>query len=906
MPPSSDSVIKGLSLYLNKKRYNQAFGDAAPLIISNALRVELSILNETQHGIVEDISVLPTRETPSSHIYVHRERDHYNGLVPKVPSSGQSQTNCAKQSYVYNSQELRNMCGNYALDRTIRKKLFKLKLWHPKGNVTDTGLPNRIAKGSPVDSCSRNKRLGVCHSNLISIKLEAFASKHSKKPFCLGIVNARSIKEKTDELKEYMVQHDIDTLAVTESWLTPSDSKARGDLEENGYSLQDIPREDRTGGGVATLSKSNICVRKLPYKRMRSFEYMENIVTINSASVRLLIVYRPEVDAKKKKIPVSLFFSEFSKIMDVVSVAPMEILITGDFNFHMNKNDDPEACQFKEFLTTYDVMNHVVKPTCRSGNTLDLVITRRGSKFLLDHSVDYEVSDHNIIRCYLDMDKPPLQKEVITFRRYKSIDKAKFSHDLQTRLSSVSQLKDINSMVDAYNSSLKDILDTHAPVQRKVVLIRHKTPWMSENILKEKRVRRSLERKWRENKTVENRQNLKAQRNIVVALNNDARTQYLSSMVEENKDNPKRLFGVINTLLHRKKKSPLPNHDSEKGLADDFIDFFSSKIQKIRDQLDIQTVPYSCSFPDEKCGVEFTEFKPLSEADIRKIILQSSNSSCELDPVPVWLLKDYLDHILPIITSIVNSSYDLAVMPEKLKYAILRPLLKKIGLELILNHFRPVSNLSFLSKVVEKGAAIQLKDYMLENGLYEYFQSAYKQFHSTETALVRVQNDLLLAKDKQLVSLLILLDLSAAFDTIDHQILCQRLETRFGIKDKALDWIKSYISGRTQSVKIGEEYSKCVPLKYGVPQGSVLGPILFSAYSSPLGDIARKHRLDYHLFADDTQLYLSFKANELSKALDCTSKVQVCLEEIRCWMVTNKTSRPVGQVSPQEPKQSFI
>ncbi len=111
------------------------------------------------------------------------------------------------------------------------------------------------------------------------------------------------------------------------------------------------------------------------------------------------------------------------------------------------------------------------------------------------------------------------------------------------------------------------------------------------------------------------------------------------------------------------------------------------------------------------------------------------------------------------------------------------------------------------------------------------------------------------------------MDLSTAFDTIDHKILLERLSTRFGVKDKALHWIKSYLCGRTQAVKIGKEYSKSVPLTYGVPQGSVMGPVLFTSYSAPLGDIARAHGVDFELYADDEQLYISFKPAEGSQAL---------------------------------------
>ncbi len=157
----------------------------------------------------------------------------------------------------------------------------------------------------------------------------------------------------------------------------------------------------------------------------------------------------------------------------------------------------------------------------------------------------------------------------------------------------------------------------------------------------------------------------------------------------------------------------------------------------------------------------------------------SADSSCELDSMPAWMLKLTLPHLLPNITALVNLSFKTAIMPEELKHAILRPLLKKRGLELIEKNFRPVSNFTFIFKIIEKSATLQYVAYINENKLLETHQSAYKQFHSTKIALIKVQNDLLLAKDRSEVSILILLGLSAAFDTIDHKILLEHLSTRF-------------------------------------------------------------------------------------------------------------------------------
>jgi hypothetical protein len=176
---------------------------------------------------------------------------------------------------------------------------------------------------------------------------------------------------------------------------------------------------------------------------------------------------------------------------------------------------------------------------------------------------------------------------------------------------------------------------------------------------------------------------------------------------------------------------------------------------------------------------------------------------------------------------------------------------------------------------------------MLENGLHEVLQSAYKKFFSTETATLKVQDDILCALDDKKCVVLILLDLSAAFDTVDHDILLNRMSTRLGITGNALEWFRSYLSGRTETVSINGVKSLSKLLKYGVPQGSVLGPLLFLAYMLPLGDLIRKHNVSFHLYADDTQVYLSFEISKENGAQQAMQKLEECITLVRGWMATN-------------------
>ena len=210
----------------------------------------------------------------------------------------------------------------------------------------------------------------------------------------------------------------------------------------------------------------------------------------------------------------------------------------------------------------------------------------------------------------------------------------------------------------------------------------------------------------------------------------------------------------------------------------------------------------------------------------------------------------FAEKILPsvsqLLTAIVNSSITLGTFPKPFKGALVWPLIKKANLDLVNKNYSQVSNLAFVGKLIECVVADQITSHITQHSLMEANQSAYHSYHSTETTLLEVKADILRAMDNQEVVCLVLLDLSAPFDTVNHDTLITRLRDRFGIGGTALEWFRSYLSGRSQCVAIGDlivdgALSDTKSLSHGVPQGSVLGPIAFTLYTTPLGDICRAH-----------------------------------------------------------------
>ncbi|CAB3981070.1 Hypothetical predicted protein [Paramuricea clavata] len=295
---------------------------------------------------------------------------------------------------------------------------------------------------------------------------------------------------------------------------------------------------------------------------------------------------------------------------------------------------------------------------------------------------------------------------------------------------------------------------------------------------------------------------------------------YYNNLIEENSSNSKLLFKILNKLLQKNTDRQYPKEHDDKSLANSFADYFTTKIEKIHDEIVLAKNLLVAPIITEKSPMSvFDTFRQVTDSDVRKLLSNSKMKSCLIDLAPTLVLKECNESLLPIYTRILNLSLQSAVMPEPLKIAMLDPLLKKVNADSdMFQNFRPVSNLKFLSKLVERAVFVQLNEYLVENELHEVFQSAYKSFHSTETSLLRVQNDILQSLDKKQSVILVLLDLSAAFDTIGHKILLSRLAERFGISGNVLAWFKSYLSSRSQFVNVNGTYSSTHNLKYGVPQ----------------------------------------------------------------------------------------
>src|SRR6188768_860423 len=375
-------------------------------------------------------------------------------------------------------------------------------------------------------------------------------------------------------------------------------------------------------------------------------------------------------------------------------------------------------------------------------------------------------------------------------------------------------------------------------------------------ILEEKSNRSKLETLYRRHRTTSTLNDFKIQSRLVSRLIANSKRSYYRNIISLCSKQPKKLWSTMNSLLFRNTPAVLPNALSHSTLATSFLNFFEQKITKLCSAF---TSSHNVSPHTDPPIIppRLSSFSPASTDEVKTAILKSSNASCDLDIIPTFLLKSCLDSLLLPITNIINLALLEGIFPDSFKSASVRPLLKKHNLPTDdLSSYRPISNLNFISKVLERILLSRINNHLQTFPSICPFQSAYRKFHSTETALLRIQNDLLVASNQQNVSALVLLDLSA-----------------------------SYLTDRSQYITVGEHRSSPAPLSTGVPQGSVLGPLLFTLYTTPISQILSNCSVSFHLYADDTQLYISFSSSDSTSNLSVLSST---LDTIHSWLTLNR------------------
>ena len=693
----------------------------------------------------------------------------------------------------------------------------------------------------------------------------------------MGLLNARSVSNKTFILNNLITSEQIDFMFLTETWLKESDGSQIVELCPPSHQCLSLPRQNGRGGGVALVFNKYFKCQLIPTSSFSSFGLLA--AKIGSAPpILCLLVYRPP-----KLSP--CFIDEFSDMLSSMCLASDKIILLGDFNFHVDNPANRAACEFLELTSSFGLRQHVLLPTHSHGHTLDLVFTT-GLDTRPINLINPGVSDHMCVLFDTTIDHETQTQAHLVRSRYLCEESVPRFSSLFQATSPSSNNTDVDTLVANFNLRCISTLDAIAPLKTKTKSRAKLSPWLNKDIRSLKRECRKTERRWKKSGLQVHLAHLKSSLKAYNKLVREARSKYFSELIKTNKSNPRVLFNTVDRLLN-------PSNCTEPAASKQeclrFQKFFNEKVSNIRTgiltPLSPDDVPLLKVSPDRRPSHSTLDhFTPITSCDLMDIVSSMKPSSCPGDVIPPKFLPQVLHVVAPHLVSIINCSLSSGSVPNTFKVACIHPLLKKPGLDpSSCSNYRPISKLPFISKILEKYVSKQLIAALTNNQIFEQFQSGFRKHHSTETALLKVTNDLLMSADVGDVSVLVLLDLTAAFDTVDHSILVNRLQRWCGVSGTALQWFSSYLSNRFCYVSIGEHSSPPSPLNCGVPQGSVLGPILFSIYMLPLGNIIRKHGISFHCYADDTQLYLPVKPNNLTEL----SRLSDCLTDIKSWMSTN-------------------
>ena len=583
--------------------------------------------------------------------------------------------------------------------------------------------------------------------------------------FNLSHLNIRSattisnVINKPASLQEFISDNKLDILALSETWLSPNSLPATlNSLTPPEFSILSSPRKDSRGGGLALIYRSSFKIQEVRVPSFLSFESLCVKASFSSLSYTILSIYRPPACSK------SSFMSDFSTLLEDLATTPSELVITGDFNLHLDEPDDPSTSSFLSLLDTFDLIQHIDQPTHQSGHILDLLITRKNSSSIDSTStLNPHLSDHSAIISVLTIPtvaRPPRITKLV--RNFRSIDVASFSDDILSSSLYSSPASTLDSYLPQFESTLSTLLDKHAPSKRITCPSRNSKPFITPDIRKAKTLRSKLESKFRKDRTQINRDNFREQSKKVNKLIAQSRRAYYRNLITTCANQPKKLWSALDGLLSRRSPPSLPSFTSASVLASAFLQFFNDKITKL-----CSSLPNSSESPHTPPTLpppQLSVFTPATNEEVRRLILSASNATCPLDVIPTYFLKSCIDCLTPPITHLINLSLSEGIFPEKFKAAIVTPLLKKYSLpHEELNSYRPISNLSFISKILERVIHSRISSHLQSFPSLSPFQSAYRKLHSTETALLRIYNDLLLSINKQQVSALVLLDLSAAF-----------------------------------------------------------------------------------------------------------------------------------------------
>ena len=722
------------------------------------------------------------------------------------------------------------------------------------------------------------------------------------KTFSLLHLNCVSLNRHFEELNELLVslEHEFGIIGLSESRILKHNPSTTN-LDIPNYTAVHTPTEANAGGASLFISnslsfKTRTDLSKLCYNTKTLESVFIEVISGNMKRSIIGCIY------KHPCLPIGEFNTLFlAPLLHKANTEGKAIFLLGDFNCDLLKFDsDYEVQQFLDIMGSNSLCPQITLPT-RITDTSKTIIDNIfcspiSDKQYFSGNIFSGISDH--LPQFLMIGKLDTPKASANFKRqWSKFDREKFILDyLEIDWDKSLNLNkgDLNSSFDVFVKKLESLLDIHAPI-RKLTKKENKAlnkPWITLGILKSIKVRNSLLARLSKSNAKDNtlHKQYKTYRNLIVTLIRRSKTNYYKEYFQSNISNSRKIWQGIREIISissNKSKAPisllidnrLTSNPSK--VADTMNTFFNSIASSIRQNLHAPSISFK-SFLKNPISNSFF-IRPTSPIEVQNLINSLSDSKTSgPHSIPVKILKLLLQDVSRQLTDLFNLSFSSGIFPTILKTSKVVPIFKNKGSPTEVSNYRPISLLSNLDKIIEKLISKRLVEFLDKHQLISKQQFGFRSKHSTEHALLSLTETIRKSLDSGQFTCGVFIDLQKAFDSVDHDILISKLQ-HYGIRGIASTWFRSYLSKRKQFVEISGCKSMITEILFGVPQGSVLGPLLFLLYINDLHNSIRYSTP--FLFADDTSLLNS------GKNITSTSKqVNKDLKLLVKWLNANKIS----------------
>lgn len=672
-----------------------------------------------------------------------------------------------------------------------------------------------------------------------------------------------------------------DIIVLCETWLT-NDSKEFCNI--NGYISYHNVRNHR-GGGVSVFYKRNLQVDHLSvfFNNNSTVESIAIKVLINEMELYVVGIYRPFTDS------VENFVAFLNTILCNPLLKHKNLVLCGDFNINLTRHDSNETQMFVNNMQTHYFLPVITEPTRFSSTQLT-------EPSLLDHIwiniptrysggvISYDVTDH--CPTFLNLNTPITKnpKHKITFREFNVENMQKFVNLLNDENWSQLNINDVNEQMEIFTKTLNKYYCSSFPIKIKYISDKRlKSPWLTSGLLKSIKTKSNYFKLLK--RGLISPQYNAAYRNRLTTVIRVSKKNYYDNLFKSNCKNTKETWRVINGIISNNKKRPIESirvADATINEKDKIVNHFNSFFANIANDLDRRIPVRSGSFLSHMKTYHLRSMflHPISHEECINIINATKNT-INKESIPTKILKKIKHIIVKPLCFIINNSISNGIFPQCLKKSFVTPVYKG-GDHLNVESYRPISVLPLFSKILEKYMAIKLSQYLEKMSILSTKQFGFQKGMGTVDAILTLMEDIYESINREQYMISLFVDLRKAFDTVNHEILLSKLH-HYGIRGIVHDWFKSYLSNRKQCVQIMNHTSEEVTMNIGVPQGSILGPILFLLYINDLSNVS--DLLSTVLFADDTTLYRS-DSNYNNLIAETNNE----LNKINQWLINNRLS----------------